>query len=39
MATQGGEVILGTPEQFGKLISDEAVKWAKAIALSGARPE
>ena len=39
MATQGGEVILGTPEQFGKLIADEAVKWAKAIALSGARPE
>lgn len=39
MATQGGEVVVGTPEQFGKLIADEAVKWAKAIALSGAKPE
>ncbi len=39
MATQGGEVVWGTPEQFGKLIADEAAKWAKAIALSGAKPE
>jgi len=39
MATQGGEVVTGTPEEFGKLIADEAVKWAKAVALSGAKPE
>lgn len=39
MASQGGEVVWGTPEEFGKLIADEAVKWAKAVALSGAKPE
>lgn len=39
MATQGGEVVWGTPEQFGKLIADEAVKWAKAVALSGAKTQ
>ena len=39
MATQGGEVVWGTPEEFGKLIADEAVKWSKAVALSGAKPE
>ena len=39
MASQGGEVVWGTPEQFGRLIAEEAVKWAKAVALSGAKPE
>lgn len=39
MATQGGEVVWGTPEEFGRLIADEAVKWSKAVALSGAKPE
>ncbi len=39
MATQGGEVVWGTPEEFGKLIADEAIKWSKAVALSGAKPE
>ena len=37
MAGQGGEVLWSTPEQFGKLVADEAVKWAKAVALSGAK--
>ena len=39
MEQQGGEVLWGTPEEFGKLIADEAVKWAKAVALSGAKTE
>jgi tripartite-type tricarboxylate transporter receptor subunit TctC len=39
MEQQGGEVQWGTPEQFGRLIAEEAVKWAKAVALSGAKTE
>jgi len=37
MAGQGGEVLWSTPEQFAKLVADEAIKWAKAVALSGAK--
>jgi tripartite-type tricarboxylate transporter receptor subunit TctC len=39
MAQQGGEVITGTPADFGRLIADEATKWARAVALSGVKPE
>jgi tripartite-type tricarboxylate transporter receptor subunit TctC len=33
----GLEPVGGTPEQFGKLIQDESIKWAPIIKRSGAR--
>ena len=39
MAQQGGEVVTGTPEDFGRLIASEFAKWAKAVALAGVKPE
>jgi tripartite-type tricarboxylate transporter receptor subunit TctC len=39
MAQQGGEVVTGTPEEFGRLIASESQKWAKAVALAGVKPE
>jgi tripartite-type tricarboxylate transporter receptor subunit TctC len=35
---QGGEAIASTPEQFGRLIRDELVKWTKSIAIAGVKP-
>ncbi len=35
---QGGEAYASTPEEFGRLIADEAVKWAKYAAIAGAKP-
>mgnify|MGYP000125449054 FL=1 len=37
LRTAGLEPVGGTPEQFGKLIHDESVKWAPVIKRSGAR--
>jgi tripartite-type tricarboxylate transporter receptor subunit TctC len=39
MFQQGGEAIAGTPEAFAKLIALEQVKWAKAVALAGVKPQ
>jgi tripartite-type tricarboxylate transporter receptor subunit TctC len=39
MAQQGGEVVTGSPEEFGRLIASESAKWGKAVALSGVKPE
>ncbi len=38
-ATQGVDVIGGTPEQFAVYIRSEIVKWARVIKESGARAE
>ncbi|NYT38176.1 tripartite tricarboxylate transporter substrate binding protein [Allopusillimonas soli] len=32
---KGGEIVGGTPEEYGKFIVAEAKKWEKAVALSG----
>lgn len=37
MGDQGADVAGGTPEQFGKLIRDEAVRWGRIVKESGAR--
>jgi tripartite-type tricarboxylate transporter receptor subunit TctC len=37
LADLGGAVLLGTPAEFGKLISEETGKWAKVIKSSGAK--
>lgn len=34
---QGADVLGGTPEQFGKLISDDIVRWGKVVKDSGAK--
>jgi hypothetical protein len=39
MAKQGGEIVTGTPEEFGRLIASENAKWSKAVALAGVKPE
>ena len=38
-ASQGIDIIGGTPEQFAAYIRDETVKWARVIRESGARAE
>jgi tripartite-type tricarboxylate transporter receptor subunit TctC len=35
----GGQVIAGSPAEFGKLIADETEKWAKVIKFAGMKPE
>jgi tripartite-type tricarboxylate transporter receptor subunit TctC len=35
----GGEPMPMTPAEFGKLVVEETEKWAKVVALSGARPD
>jgi tripartite-type tricarboxylate transporter receptor subunit TctC len=39
LADLGGTVLLGSPADFGKLITDETEKWAKVIKFSGMKPE
>src|SRR4030095_5701133 len=34
---QGADVLGGTPEQFGKLIQDDMVRWGKVVKDSGAK--
>jgi hypothetical protein len=31
LADVGGEVLAGSPAEFGKLIADETEKWAKVV--------
>jgi tripartite-type tricarboxylate transporter receptor subunit TctC len=38
-AAISGEPLGGTPEQFGKLISDETEKWAKVVKFAGVKIE
>ncbi|MFY9693661.1 MAG: tripartite tricarboxylate transporter substrate binding protein [Xanthobacteraceae bacterium] len=39
LAALGGTLIPGTPEDFGKLLSDETDKWAKVVKATGATAE
>jgi tripartite-type tricarboxylate transporter receptor subunit TctC len=39
LAVLGGETLLGSPADFGKLIADETEKWAAVIMFSGARAD
>jgi tripartite-type tricarboxylate transporter receptor subunit TctC len=39
LADLGGDVLPGSPADFGKLIADETEKWAKVVKFSGARPD
>jgi tripartite-type tricarboxylate transporter receptor subunit TctC len=39
LADIGGEVLPGSPAEFGKLIADETEKWAKVVKLAGLKPE
>jgi len=39
VADLGGTVLAGSPADFGKLIADEAEKWAKVVKFAGIKPE
>ena len=39
LADIGGEVLPGSPAEFGKLIADETEKWAKVVKLAGLKAE
>jgi tripartite-type tricarboxylate transporter receptor subunit TctC len=39
LADLGGQVIPGSPAEFGKLIADETEKWAKVVKFAGMKPE
>jgi tripartite-type tricarboxylate transporter receptor subunit TctC len=39
LADLGGEVLAGSPADFGKLIADETGKWGKVVKFSGAKPD
>jgi tripartite-type tricarboxylate transporter receptor subunit TctC len=39
LADLGGTPLLGSPADFGKLIADEAAKWAKVVKSTGIRAE
>jgi len=35
----GGMIVPGSPDDFGKLVSDETEKWARVIKFAGIKPE
>jgi tripartite-type tricarboxylate transporter receptor subunit TctC len=35
----GGEVLPGSPSEFGKFIAEETEKWGKVVKLAGLKPE
>ena len=39
LADLGGEVLLGSPTDFGKLIADDTEKWRKVVKATGIRAE
>ena len=39
LADLAGEVLAGSPADFGKLIAEETEKWGKVVKFSGARPD
>src|SRR5262245_41177066 len=39
LAEGGGTVLVGSPADFGKFVSDETEKWAKVISFASIKPE
>jgi len=39
LADFGGAAIAGSPADFGKLIVDETIKWAKVVRFASMKPE
>ena len=39
IADLAGEVLAGSPADFGKLIADETEKWGKVIRAANIKPE
>jgi hypothetical protein len=39
LADLGSTVLSGSPADFGKLIIDEAEKWAKVVQFAGIKPD
>jgi hypothetical protein len=35
----GGEVLMGTPAEFGRFMVAETEKWAKVVKFAGLKPE
>ena len=38
-AEQGAVAMTMTPDEFGKYIADDIVKWEKIVKISGAKPD
>jgi tripartite-type tricarboxylate transporter receptor subunit TctC len=39
LADLGGQMMGGTPADFGQIIVEETEKWAKVVKFSGAKPD
>lgn len=39
LSDMGGEILEGSPMDFGKLLANETGKWAKVVKYSGAKPD
>ena len=39
LADLGGTVLVGSPADFGKLMTDDTGKWGKVIKFAGIKPE
>jgi hypothetical protein len=39
LADIGGEVLVGSPAEFGKLIAAETEKWAKVVKFAGIKAD
>jgi len=39
LADVGGEVLAGSPADFGKLIAQETEKWAKVVKFAGIKAD
>jgi hypothetical protein len=39
LADIGGEVLAGSPAEFGKLIADETEKWGKVVKFAGLKAD
>ena len=38
-AKQGAAAMTMTPEEFGKFLADDVVKWERIVRISGAKPD
>jgi hypothetical protein len=39
MATLGGEALVSSPVQFGKLIADETEKWGRVVRMANIKAD